>query len=87
MAGLLNREMARNEEAEKLAQQSAKAEDLEICQVVIAQLQHEKAALRQALYEMALELAEARVEAASQSLRALDFLPSAAQLVEDDDER
>ena len=53
MPGVLNREIARQERA----QENAKDQ-------VIERLQKEKAALRQAMYELAIELADARVTAA-----------------------
>lgn len=71
MAGLLNRDIAR-QEASAAPRQSSGQEETQIKDLLIQQLQREKAALRQALYEMALELAEARVAAAMQSLRFLD---------------
>jgi len=70
---VLNRELARAEQ--KNTESEAQENEGTIAEAVIAQLQREKAALRQALYEMALELAEARVDAAMQSLRALDIAP------------
>jgi hypothetical protein len=63
MGGFLNRDIARAERVD---------DETQIQDLLIAQLQREKAALRQALYEMALELAEASVAAAMQSLRELD---------------
>ena len=53
MPGVLNREIARQERA----QENAKDQ-------LIERLQKEKAALRQAMYELAIELADARVTAA-----------------------
>ena len=53
MPGVLNREIARQEQAQ------ANDKDL-----LIERLQKEKAALRQAMYELAIELADARVTAA-----------------------
>lgn len=70
---VLNRELARAEQ--KSTESEAQENEATVAEAVIAQLRREKAALRQALYEMALEVAEARVEAAMQSLRALDIAP------------